>query len=114
MRRSSLPTLPANNTISQNHTMGTLLPAGALPSLTISPKEIVTFLAGAGALLVKLGTFDPDRRTTIDLALDAVATARIPCAGTLRWRHSSLPASMCCTASTAPPRMRALRCRDDN
>jgi hydroxyethylthiazole kinase len=66
------------NTVSQNYTASMLLAAGALPSMTISPKEIVTFLAGAGALLVNLGTFDAERRAAIDIALGAVATARMP------------------------------------
>jgi hydroxyethylthiazole kinase len=66
------------NTVAQNYTANMLLAAGAVPSMTISPEEIVTFLAGAGALLVNLGTFDAERRAAIDIALGAVATARMP------------------------------------
>jgi hydroxyethylthiazole kinase len=55
-----------------------LLAAGAVPSMTISPEEIVSFVAGADALLVNLGTFDEERRRAVTIALDAVATARMP------------------------------------
>ena len=55
-----------------------LLPAGAVPSMTISPDEIVSFVAGAEALLVNLGTFDEERRRAIAVALDAAGTARMP------------------------------------
>jgi hydroxyethylthiazole kinase len=46
--------------------------------MTISPEEIVSFVAGADALLVNLGTFDEERRRAVTTALDAVATARMP------------------------------------
>jgi len=55
-----------------------LLAAGAVPSMTISPEEIVSFVASADALLVNLGTFDEDRRRAINVALGAVQTARMP------------------------------------
>src|SRR5690606_32301552 len=41
---------------------------GAIPSMTLSLGEIGPFVASADALLVNLGTFDPERR-------EAVATA---------------------------------------
>lgn len=66
------------NTVAQNYTANMLLAAGAVPSMTISPDEIVSFLAGADALLVNLGTFDAERRAAIDVALGAVGTARMP------------------------------------
>jgi hydroxyethylthiazole kinase len=66
------------STVSQDYMASLLLAAGALPSMTVSPNEIVTFLASAGALLVDLGTFDAERRAAIDIALGAVATARMP------------------------------------
>lgn len=66
------------NTVAQAYTANMLLAAGALPSMTISPEEIVSFLAGADALLVNLGTFDAERRTAIDVALGAVKAARMP------------------------------------
>ncbi len=66
------------NTVAQNYTANMLLAAGAIPSMTISPEEIVSFVAGADALLVNLGTFDEERRRAIAIALDAVGTARMP------------------------------------
>jgi hydroxyethylthiazole kinase len=46
--------------------------------MTISPDEIASFVAGADALLVNLGTFDEERRRAIAVALDAAGTARMP------------------------------------
>jgi hydroxyethylthiazole kinase len=66
------------NTVAQNYTANMLLAAGAVPSMTISPDEIVSFVAGADALLVNLGTFDEERRGAINVALGAVQTARMP------------------------------------
>lgn len=66
------------NTVAQNYTANMLLAAGAVPSMTISPDEIVSFVAGAEALLVNLGTFDEERRRAIAVALDAAGTARMP------------------------------------
>ncbi len=66
------------NNVAQNYTANMLLAAGAVPSMTISPEEIVSFIAGAGALLVNLGTFDAERRSAIDAALAAVNAARMP------------------------------------
>lgn len=66
------------NTVAQNYTTSVLLAAGAVPSMTISPEETVTFLADAGALLVDLGTFDAGRRAAIDVATSAIGAARMP------------------------------------
>jgi hydroxyethylthiazole kinase len=55
-----------------------LLAAGAVPSMTISPEEIGSFVAGANALLVNLGTFDAERRAAVSVALGAAQTARMP------------------------------------
>jgi hydroxyethylthiazole kinase len=66
------------NTVAQAYTANMLLAAGAVPSMTISPEEIVSFVASADALLVNLGTFDAERRGAVDVALGAVATARMP------------------------------------
>ena len=66
------------NTVAQNYTANMLLAAGAVPSMTISPEEIVSFVAGADALLINLGTFDEERRRAIGIALDAAETARMP------------------------------------
>jgi hydroxyethylthiazole kinase len=66
------------NTVAQNYTANLLLAAGAVPSMTISPEEIVSFVASADALLVNLGTFDAERRAAIGVALGAAQTARMP------------------------------------
>jgi hydroxyethylthiazole kinase len=66
------------NTVAQNYTANMLLAAGAVPSMTISPEEIVSFVASADALLVNLGTFDTERRAAIGVALGAAQTARMP------------------------------------
>jgi hydroxyethylthiazole kinase len=66
------------NSVAQNYTANMLLAAGAVPSMTISPEEVVSFVAGADALLINLGTFDAERRSAIDVALGAAGAARMP------------------------------------
>jgi hydroxyethylthiazole kinase len=66
------------NTVAQQYTANMLLAAGAVPSMTISPEEVVSFVAAADALVVNLGTFDDERRKAIDVALGAVDAARMP------------------------------------
>jgi hydroxyethylthiazole kinase len=66
------------NNVAQHYTASLLLAAGAVPSMTIAREEIVSFVASADALLVNLGTFDAERRGAIDVALGAVAAARMP------------------------------------
>jgi len=66
------------NTVAQNYTANVLLAAGAVPSMTISPEEIASFVASADALLVNLGTFDAERRDAVDAALGAAETVRRP------------------------------------
>ena len=56
------------NSVAQNFTANMLLAAGAVPSMTLAVEEIADFVAGADALLVNLGTLDPERRAAIDLA----------------------------------------------
>jgi hydroxyethylthiazole kinase len=66
------------NTVAQNFTANVLLAAGAVPSMTISPEEIASFVLSANALLVNLGTFDAERRSAVDAALGAADAARRP------------------------------------
>jgi hydroxyethylthiazole kinase len=66
------------NTVAQQYTANMLLAAGAVPSMTVSREEIDSFVAGADALLVNLGTFDAERRAAIDAALATAGTANIP------------------------------------
>ncbi|MGA9007320.1 MAG: hydroxyethylthiazole kinase [Xanthobacteraceae bacterium] len=61
------------NTVAQQYTANILLAAGAVPSMTLSPREIGAFVAGADALLVNLGTFDAERRSAVEAALSVAA-----------------------------------------
>src|SRR4051812_28544773 len=66
------------NAVAQTFTANTLLAAGAIPSMTLSPGEIGAFVARADALLVNLGTFDAERRAATAAALEVAAERRIP------------------------------------
>jgi hydroxyethylthiazole kinase len=66
------------NSVAQAFTANTLLAAGAVPSMTLSPDEIGAFVARADALLVNLGTFDAERRAATAAALEVAAERRIP------------------------------------
>lgn len=66
------------NSVAQQFTANVLLAAGAVPSMTISPEEIGSFVTGADALLVNLGTFDAERRGAIDAAIGAAKTGGKP------------------------------------
>jgi hydroxyethylthiazole kinase len=59
-------------------TANCLLAVGAVPSLTVAPDEVGDFVAGAGALLVNLGTLDETRRAAIGVAIEAAEKAGIP------------------------------------
>lgn len=63
------------NTVAQAFTANALLAIGAVPSMTTSPDEIAAFAGNADALLVNLGTLEPERRAVIRTALEA-ASAR--------------------------------------
>jgi hydroxyethylthiazole kinase len=65
------------NAVAQNFSANMLLALGAVPSMTIAVDEIATFVARADALLVNLGTLDPERRAAIELAVTAADT-RVP------------------------------------
>jgi hydroxyethylthiazole kinase len=66
------------NTVAQNFTANALLAAGCVPSMTLSPEEIGGFVAGAHALLVNLGTLDPERRQAAEIAVTTAAERGIP------------------------------------
>jgi hydroxyethylthiazole kinase len=66
------------NAVAQNFTANMLLAIGAVPSMTIAPKEIAAFVARADALLVNLGTFDPERQKASLTAVAAANKRRIP------------------------------------
>ena len=63
------------NAVAQNFTANMLLAAGAVPSMTTAQKEVRAFAARADAVLVNLGTFDPERQKA-SLAAIAVANKR--------------------------------------
>src|SRR5437764_14347339 len=64
------------NSVAQAFTANTLLAVGAVPSMTLSADEIGAFVAGADALLVKLGTFDEERRGATAAAPEVVSERR--------------------------------------
>jgi len=57
------------NAVAQNFTANVLLAIGAVPSMTIATDEVAAFAARADALLVNLGTFDPERRAAAESAI---------------------------------------------
>src|SRR5260370_23883720 len=66
------------NAVAQQYTANMLLAAGAVPSMTISPDEIGTFVGGANAVLVNLGTFDRERKSAIENAIAIAADKGLP------------------------------------
>src|SRR5262245_16800199 len=66
------------NAVAQTYTANILLAAGAIPSMTISPKEVTAFAQRADALLVNLGTFDAERQKASLAAIAAVNKAKKP------------------------------------
>lgn len=66
------------NAVAQAFTANVLLAVGAVPSMTVAIDEIADFVAGADALLVNLGTLDPERRGAIARAVETATTAGRP------------------------------------
>ena len=66
------------NAVAQNFTANVLLAAGAVPSMTLSAEEIGSFVAGANALLVNLGTLDRERREATAMAVEATTRGNVP------------------------------------
>jgi hydroxyethylthiazole kinase len=66
------------NSVAQQFTANMLLAAGAVPSMTISAEEIGSFVAGADALLVNLGTFDRERKSAVEVAVKTAAEKELP------------------------------------
>jgi hydroxyethylthiazole kinase len=66
------------NGVAQNFTANALLAAGCVPSMTLSAEEIGAFVAGSGALLVNLGTFDTERRVATGIAVQTAARENVP------------------------------------
>ncbi|WP_210260143.1 hydroxyethylthiazole kinase [Hongsoonwoonella zoysiae] len=63
------------NSVAQNFTANVLLALGAVPSMTVARAEISDFVKSADGFLVNIGTIDEERRTAIDLGLEAAADA---------------------------------------
>jgi hydroxyethylthiazole kinase len=66
------------NAVAQNFTANMLLAAGAVPSMTIAGKEVRAFAARADALLINLGTFDPERQKASLAAIGVAGKRGIP------------------------------------
>ena len=66
------------NAVAQNFTANMLLAVGAVPSMTIALKEVRPFAARADALLINLGTFDPERQKASLAAVGVANKKDIP------------------------------------
>ena len=66
------------NAVAQAFTANMLLAAGAVPSMTIALKEVKAFAARADAVLINLGTFDPERQKASLAAIAVANKAGIP------------------------------------
>lgn len=66
------------NAVAQHFTANVLLAIGVTPSMTLSAEEIETFVRGADALLINLGTLDAERRRSMTLAAGTAQAASIP------------------------------------
>ena len=77
--RASAPKVHCiTNAVAQNFTANVLLAVGGVPSMTLSPEEVASFVARADALLVNLGTFDRERREAIEIAVEAAGKDKVP------------------------------------
>ena len=66
------------NAVAQAFTANMLLAAGAVPSMTIALNEVRAFAARADALLINLGTFDPERQKASLAAIGVANKNGIP------------------------------------
>src|SRR5262249_25452589 len=66
------------NAVAQNFTANVLLAVGCIPSMTLSAEEVGSFVTGAQALLVNLGTFDAERREATTIAVESAAANDVP------------------------------------
>jgi hydroxyethylthiazole kinase len=66
------------NAVAQNFTANALLAVGCIPSMTLDSAEIGSFVAGADALLVNLGTLDRERREATDIAVKTASSRALP------------------------------------
>ncbi|MDX3807454.1 hydroxyethylthiazole kinase [Bosea thiooxidans] len=66
------------NTVAQNVTANMLLALGAVPSMASHPDEVAAVAAGAGAILINLGTINPEGERAIPKLVDVVRERDIP------------------------------------
>lgn len=66
------------NSVAQTFTANVLLALGAEPSMTIAPEEMASFVDGADATLINLGTLDRDRRMGAIVAAETAKGAGKP------------------------------------
>lgn len=78
LRRNGARVHCITNAVAQEWTANVLLACGAVPSMTVSPREAADFTAASGALLINLGTLDEGRETAIDRSLEIAAGRKLP------------------------------------
>lgn len=66
------------NTVAQNVTANMLLAFGAVPSMASHPDEIEAVAAGAGALLINLGTISPEGERAVPILLEVARAGGKP------------------------------------
>ncbi|PZN93964.1 MAG: hydroxyethylthiazole kinase [Hyphomicrobiales bacterium] len=66
------------NTVAQNVTANMLLAFGAIPSMASHPDEVAAVAAGAGAILINLGTISPEGERAIPKLLEVARQHRKP------------------------------------
>jgi len=66
------------NTVAQNVTANMLLAFGAVPSMASHPEEVAAVAAGAGAILINLGTISPQGERAIPKLLEVARARAIP------------------------------------
>lgn len=66
------------NTVAQNVTANMLLAFGAIPSMASHPGEVAAVAAGAGAILINLGTISPEGEHAIPKLVDVARERDIP------------------------------------
>lgn len=66
------------NIVAQNFTANVLLAAGATPSMTVAIAEVASFVEMADALLINLGTLDPERMRSVHIAAQQAKQSSTP------------------------------------
>ncbi|KRE09323.1 hypothetical protein ASE63_21700 [Bosea sp. Root381] len=66
------------NTVAQNVTANMLLAFGAIPSMASHPEEVASVAAGAGAILINLGTISPEGERAVPKLLEVARAGGKP------------------------------------